>query len=87
MEIASKKRKLLQRFPTRHDEARLFSLEQKHFMQSSWSYSVGEGERGWGGFFSFLPCTAEDGNELSEALCIFHIFIYVHLRIWLLILL
>lgn len=80
MEIASKKRKLLQHFPTRHDESRLFSLEQKHFMQSFWSYSVGEGGRGWGGFFSFLPCIAEDGNELSETLCIFCIFIYVGLR-------
>lgn len=45
MEIASKKRKLLQYFPTMHDEARLFSLEQEHFIQSFWVSTVGEG--GW----------------------------------------
>lgn len=78
MEIASKKRKLLQHFPTRHDEARLFSLEQKYFMQRFWISSVGEGRWSVMDFFSFLPCISKHRMNFLK-LCVSFVSIYIYI--------
>lgn len=67
MEIASKKGKLLEQFPTRHDEARLLSLEQEHLCRASGPTLLERvGEDGVD-FFPSLLYSADGGNELPQA--------------------
>lgn len=86
MEIASKKRKLLEQFPARHDEARLLSLEREHLCRSSGATLL-ERVRGDGvDFFPLFPALQRVEMNFLK-LTGSDIFISVRLRRWLKILL